>query len=76
MSSPLSIRLQDRTAKALEKLSKMTDRPKTYFVEKALESYLAEHADYQVALDRLRDKDDPVISSADLKRRLGRKNRI
>lgn len=76
MSSSLSIRLQDRTAKALEKLSKMTDRPKTYFVEKALESYLAEHADYQVALDRLRDKDDPVISSADLKRRLGRKNRI
>jgi RHH-type transcriptional regulator, rel operon repressor / antitoxin RelB len=76
MSSQLSVRLQDSTAKALEKLSKLTDRPKTYLVEKALESYLAEHADYQIALDRLRDKDDPVISSADLKRRLGRKNRI
>ena len=76
MSSSLSVRLPDRTARALEKLSKMTDRPKTYFVEKALESYLAEYADYQIALDRLNDKDDPVISSADLKRRLGRKNRI
>jgi RHH-type rel operon transcriptional repressor/antitoxin RelB len=76
MSNSLSVRLQDRTARALEKLSKMTDRPKTYFVEKALESYLADHADYQIALDRLNDKDDPVISSADLKRRLGRKNRI
>ena len=76
MSSSLSVRLPDRTAKALEKLSKMTDRPKTYFVEKALESYLAEYADYQIALDRLKDKDDPVISSADLKRRLARKNRI
>jgi RHH-type transcriptional regulator, rel operon repressor / antitoxin RelB len=76
MSSSLSVRLPDRTAKALEKLSKLTDRPKTYFVEKALESYLADYADYQIALDRLKDKDDPVISSADLKRRLGRKNRI
>ena len=76
MSSSLSVRLPDRTARALEKLSKMTDRPKTYFVEKALESYLAEYADYQIALDRLNDKDDPIISSADLKRRLGRKNRI
>jgi RHH-type transcriptional regulator, rel operon repressor / antitoxin RelB len=76
MSSSLSVRLPDRTAKALEKLSKMTDRPKTYFVEKALESYLADYADYQIALDSLNDKDDPIISSADLKRRLGRKNRI
>lgn len=76
MSSSLSVRLPDRTARALEKLSKLTDRPKTYFVEKALESYLAEYADYQIALDRLSDKDDPIISSSDLKRRLGRKNRI
>jgi RHH-type rel operon transcriptional repressor/antitoxin RelB len=71
MSSAVSVRLPDKTARALEKLSKMTDRPKTYFIEKALESYLAEHADYQVALDRLRDKDDPVISSAELRKRIG-----
>ena len=32
---------------------------------------MAEYADYQVALDRLRDKDDPVISSAELRKRLG-----
>jgi hypothetical protein len=42
-------------------------------VEKALESYLAEYADYHVALDRPRDKDDPVISSAELRRRIGRR---
>ena len=71
MSNSISVRLPDKTARALEKLSKMTDRPKTYFVEKALESYLAEYADYQIALDRLRDEDDPVISSAELKKRIG-----
>jgi RHH-type rel operon transcriptional repressor/antitoxin RelB len=73
MSSSVSVRLPDRTAKALEELARATDRPKTYFIEKALESYLAECADYQVALDRLRDKDDPTISSAELRKRLGRK---
>jgi RHH-type rel operon transcriptional repressor/antitoxin RelB len=73
MSSPLSVRLADRTAKALEDLARATDRPKTYFIEKALESYLAEAADYQVALDRLRDKDDPIVSSRELRKRLGRR---
>jgi RHH-type rel operon transcriptional repressor/antitoxin RelB len=71
MSHSVSVRLPDRTAKALERLSKLTDRPKTYFIEKALESYLAEYADYQIALDRLRDKDDPVISSSELRKQLG-----
>jgi len=70
MSNAISVRLKDRTARALDKLSKATDRPKTYFIEKALESYLAEQADYQIALDRLMDKDDPVISSADLRKLL------
>ncbi len=73
MSTSVSIRLADATARALEDLAKATDRPKTYFIEKALESYLAENADYQVALDRLRDKDDPIVSSADLRKRIGRR---
>ena len=70
MSRSVSVRLPDATAKALEALAKATDRPKTYFIEKALESYLAEHADSQIALDRLRDKDDPIVSSAELKERV------
>lgn len=71
MGASISLRLPDETAKALEALARATDRPKSYLILKALESYLSEYADYQVALDRLRDKDDPVISSADLRRRLG-----
>ena len=72
-STSVSVRLADKTARALEDLARATDRPKTYFIEKALESYLAEYADYQVALDRLRDKDDPIISSAELRKRIGRR---
>jgi RHH-type rel operon transcriptional repressor/antitoxin RelB len=75
MSTSVSIRLPDHIAKTLEELARATDRPKTYFIEKALESYLAEYADYQVALDRLRDKDDPIISAAELRKRVGRRRK-
>ncbi|HEY3172806.1 MAG TPA: ribbon-helix-helix protein, CopG family [Thermoanaerobaculia bacterium] len=75
MSKSVSVRLPDSTARALEDLAKASERPKTYFIEKALESYLAEHADYQVALDRLRDKDDPIISAAQLRKRIAGKAR-
>lgn len=70
MAAPISLRLPEETAKALEELARATDRPKSYLILKALEAYLSEYADYQVALDRLRDKDDPVLSSSELRKRL------
>ncbi len=73
MSVPISIRLPEATAKALDAVALATDRPKTYVVLRALETYLAEYADYQIALDRLRDKDDPVISASALRASLSRK---
>lgn len=71
MSISISVRLPDKVAKALEELAKVTERSKTFLIRKALESYLAEYADYQIALDRLRNKDDAVISGAELRKRLG-----
>ena len=71
MSSAISLRLPERTAHALEKLASLTERPKSYLIRKAVETYLVEYADYQIALDRLRDKDDAVISGAELRKRLG-----
>lgn len=73
MSTPLALRLPDGLAKDLDAVARTTDRSKTYHIVKALELYLAEQADYRVALDRLRDKDDEVISSAAMRKRLGRK---
>lgn len=74
MAVSISVRLPESTAKALNELANATERSRTYLILRALETYLAEYADYQVALDRLRDKDDPVISAAELRKRLGRKN--
>ena len=73
MSTAMSLRLPENLARALDGLADATDRPKSYLVRKAIEAYLAEHADYQVALDRLRDKDDRIISGAALRNSLASK---
>ena len=71
MTVSVSIRLDEDLSKALDEVAAHTDRPKTYLINKALRQFIDEYADYQIALDRLRDKDDEVISAAELRNRLG-----
>ncbi len=52
------------------KIAKETERPKSFHVQKALEAYLSEIADLQVAYDRLHDTTDPVISIEDMRKKL------
>ena len=74
MSSSLTIRIPDDIASNLEALAKSLDRPKSYIVKKAMESYIAEYSDYLIALNRLHDKDDAIITSRDLRKRLAGKD--
>lgn len=69
--SAVSVRLSNRVVHDLEKLATSVERSKSYLVRKAIEAYLADYVDYQVALDRMRDKQDPIISSAELRKQLG-----
>jgi RHH-type transcriptional regulator, rel operon repressor / antitoxin RelB len=62
MSVLISVRLPDRLAAELEVVAAATERSKSFIMQKALETYLAEQADLQVALDRLQNSTDPVIS--------------
>ena len=68
MSEAVSVRLPEDVAKRLEELAKSLDRPKTYIVTKALREYLEEYEDYLIALHRLDDKDDRVVSEEELVR--------
>lgn len=70
MSKPVSIRLPDELAEQLDGIAKETERPRSYIIQKALESYIEDYADLQIALDRLHDKTDPIISSKELKKSL------
>ena len=70
MSTAISVRIPDELASKLLEISKETERPKSFHIQKALEAYLAELADLQVALDRLHDTVDPVVSIADMRKEL------
>ena len=66
MSEPVSVRLPEDMAKRLDRLAKSLDRPKTYIVTKALGEYLEEYEDYLVAVHRLNDKNDRVVTEKEL----------
>lgn len=66
MTEAISVRLPEDIAKRLEVLAKSLERPKTYIVTKALREYLEEYEDYLVALHRLNDKNDRVVSEKEL----------
>jgi predicted DNA-binding protein len=53
-------------AKRLDRLAKSLDRPKTYIVTKALSEYIEEYEDYLVAMHRLNDKNDRVVTEKEL----------
>ena len=71
MSTAISVRLPDTVAKQLGRVAKETERSRSFVVQKAVESYLEDFADLQVALDRLRDTSDEVVSSDDMRASLG-----
>jgi RHH-type rel operon transcriptional repressor/antitoxin RelB len=74
LSPSITIRISENIAGRLDDLAKSLDRPRSYIVKKALETYIEEYSDYLIALKRLNDKDDPIITSGDLRERLARKD--
>jgi RHH-type rel operon transcriptional repressor/antitoxin RelB len=71
MSKPISIRIPDDLARQLDSVARETDRPRSYIVQKALESYIEDIADLQIALDRLMDGTDETITGKELRKDLG-----
>ncbi len=71
MNTAISIRLPKALADQIDTIAKETERPRSYIIQKALESYIEDYADLQVALDRLHDKTDQVISGKELRKSLG-----
>lgn len=71
MRTAISVRLPQELASRLDNIAQETERPRTFIVQKALEAYLDEYGDSQVALDRLRDQADAVMTSRDVRKSLG-----
>ena len=71
MSTAVSIRLPDVLTQELDQIANETERSRSFHIQKALESYIADFADVQIALDRLRNQKDPVITSREMRKSLG-----
>lgn len=68
MNTSLSVRISEPLARELDKVAKSTERSRSFHIQQALKSYLKEQADLQIALDRLQDSTDPVVSMEDMKK--------
>ncbi len=71
MSTAISVRLPKDLAEQLDGIAKEIERPRSFIIQKALESYIKDFADLQIALDRLHNKSDAVISGKELRKSLG-----
>ncbi len=71
MSVAVSMRIPQDLAEQLDRIAEETERSRSFVLQKALEAYLAKYADLQVAIDRLRDKADKIITSSELRKSLG-----
>jgi len=70
VSKVINFRIPEDLLKKLEVVSKETDRNKSYIIRKALEYYLNEYMDYLIAVNRLKDKNDEIISYEEMRKRV------
>jgi RHH-type transcriptional regulator, rel operon repressor / antitoxin RelB len=70
-TSTISLRLPDHLADELEDIARETERSKSFHIQKAIELYLKERADLQIAMDRLKNTSDNIIDSQAMRKRLG-----
>lgn len=66
-----TIRLDEALAGRLERIARSTKRTKSSFVIEALERYLDECEDLEIALSRFRDPDAEWVDHAEVRRELG-----
>ena len=67
MTVSITVRVPDNLVDQLDELAVSLERSRAYLVKKAMEMYLSEYADYLIALERLRDKDDDIISAKEMR---------
>lgn len=70
MKKNISLSFDEELIEKIEKICKVNERTKSWFVKKAVENYLEELDDVEVALQRFMDSDSEFISENELKKNL------
>lgn len=72
-STATGIRLSKNLLAQIEEVAQARKRASTTILREAVEAYLEDWADYQIAVDRFNDPTDPVLTAEEFYQRLGRK---
>jgi RHH-type rel operon transcriptional repressor/antitoxin RelB len=72
----ISARIKDSIVKQLTEVAEETERTMSFHIEKALQLYLSEYADLQIALDRLNDPTDRIITFEEMEEQVGLHNHL
>jgi RHH-type rel operon transcriptional repressor/antitoxin RelB len=67
----LAVRLDEKTETRLDRLAKETHRSKSYFVKRAITTFLDEMEDKLIAVARLEQENPSFLTSDELWRELG-----
>ena len=70
MTNTISVRISKELDNELEHIAKETERSKSFHIQKAIKLYLQDRADLQIALDRLNDSSDSIITIEDMRKKL------
>jgi RHH-type rel operon transcriptional repressor/antitoxin RelB len=70
-SLTISLRLPDYLADELENIARETERSKSFHIQKAIEFYIQERADLQIAVDRLNDPADAIVDNQTMRKNIG-----
>lgn len=71
MPSNISMRIPEEVLSELDELASLLGRSRSSLINEAVSTYVTEYSDYLLALHRLLDKDDDIITSAVLRKSLG-----
>jgi len=71
MRSTVSIRLSEKITKHLDDIAKEMKMSRSFHIQKTLEAYIEDFADLRIAIDRLSNPKDEIISGKDLRKSLG-----
>ncbi len=66
-----AFRLEGSLVAKLARLAQGTHRTEKFYVEEALRQYFTEYEDCQIAKDRFNDPKSKVLTSRELRKRLG-----
>lgn len=71
MNTTISVRLPEKMVRELSNVALNTERSKSFHIQKAIKLYLDDYADLQIALDRLKNNNDNLISGNELRKKIG-----